>query len=86
MIPDPNKKVPKNFKGNVQEYLIEQKVEKQINIPQGAKPGEHQLFEEEGHHLILDGGKEVKGDLVWTITDNGVSSGKRPGKKIYVTH
>lgn len=29
---------------------------------------------------------DVKGDLLWKITDNGVSSGKRPGKKIYVTH
>ena len=29
---------------------------------------------------------EVKGDLLWKITDHGVSSGERPGKKIYITH
>jgi hypothetical protein len=66
---DPNKKVPKNFRGNIQEYLMEQKLEKEILIPKGAKPGEHQLFNEEGHHLILDGGKEVKGDLVFIYID-----------------
>ena len=69
MIPNPDKKVPKGFKGNVQEYLMEQKVEKEIIIPQGAKPGEHELFKDEGHHLILDGGKEVKGDLVFIYVD-----------------
>lgn len=69
MIPNPNKKVPKNFKGNIQEYLIEKKEEKEILIPKGARPGEHQIFEDEGHHLILDGGKEVKGDLVLIYVD-----------------